>query len=76
MSLVFSCQKRGEKRANESQCGYTDTPREDVAGIKGCHFVRNDHETAPIFYFYSFFPFKRLSEFEGYIVSLLPYHSK
>lgn len=52
MSLVFSCQKRKKKRANESQRGYTDTPREYVAGIKGCHFVRDDHKTAPIFYFH------------------------
>lgn len=48
--------KAEKKRANESQCGYTDIPREDVAGIKGCHFVRDDHKTAPIFYFRFFFP--------------------
>lgn len=46
MSTVFSCQKL-KRRAKESLERYPDTPWEDVAGIKVCHFVRNDHKTAP-----------------------------
>lgn len=44
--------------------------------MKACHFVRNDHETAPPPPFPPFFLKQTLSEFEGYIVSVLPYHSK
>lgn len=65
MSLVFSCQKWKKTRANESQCGYTDIPREDAAGIKACHFVRDDHKTAPIFYFCFFFPLKDCQDLKG-----------
>lgn len=43
--------------------------------IKLCHFVRDDHKTAPFFLSFLFLK-QTLSEFEGYIVSALPYHSK
>lgn len=41
-----------KKRANEIQCEYSDIPRKDVAGIKVCHLVKDDHKTAPIFIFF------------------------
>lgn len=51
MSPVFSCQKQ-KRRVKESRDRYSDIPREDVARMKACHFVKDDHETAP-----PFFPF-------------------
>ncbi len=51
MSPVFSCQKQ-KRRAKESWDRYSDIPRQDVAGMKACHFVRDDHETAPLFFFF------------------------
>lgn len=46
MSPVFSCQKQ-KRRAKESRERYSDIPGEDVARMKACHFVRDDHETVP-----------------------------
>lgn len=54
MSPVFSCQKQ-KRRAKESWDRYSDIPRKDMAGMKACHFVRDDHETAPLFFFSFFF---------------------
>lgn len=51
MSPVFPCQQQ-KRRAKESWDRYSDIPREDVAGMKACHFVRDDHETAPLFFFF------------------------
>lgn len=62
---------KAKRRAKESWDRYSDIPREDVAGMKACHFVTDDHETAPLFFFL-FFLNQTLSEFEGYIVSVLP----
>lgn len=68
---------KAKRRAKESWDRYSDIPREDVAGMKACHFVTDDHETAPFFFFSIFFFLNQtLSEFEGYIVSVLPYRSK
>lgn len=39
--------ERKSGRAKESLDRYSDIPREDVAGMKACHFVRDDHGTAP-----------------------------
>lgn len=44
--------KARKKRAKESWYRNSDIPREDVAGMKACHFVRDDHETAPFFPFF------------------------
>lgn len=52
LSFPAKSKKGGQK---ESWDRYSDIPREDVAGMKACHFVRNDHETAPLFSFFSFF---------------------
>lgn len=63
---------KAKRRVKESWDRYSDIPREDVAGMKACHFVTDDHETAPLFLFSIFFLNQTLSEFEGYIVSVLP----
>lgn len=46
---------KAKRRAKESWDRYSDIPREDVAGMKACHFVTDDHETAPLFFFLFFF---------------------
>lgn len=48
---------KAKRRAKESWDRYSDIPREDVAGMKACHFVTDDHETAPLFFFSIFFLF-------------------
>lgn len=45
---------KAKRRAKESWDRYSDIPREDVAGMKACHFVTDDHETAPLFFFFFF----------------------
>lgn len=46
---------KAKRRAKESWDRYSDIPREDVAGMKACHFVTDDHETAPLLFFFFFF---------------------
>lgn len=43
---------KAKRRAKESWDRYSDIPREDVAGMKACHFVTDDHETAPLLFFF------------------------
>lgn len=38
---------KAKKEGKESGERYSDIPGEDVARMKACHFVRDDHETAP-----------------------------
>lgn len=47
--LLFQKQKG---RAKESCERYGDIPQEDVPAMKACHFVRNDHGTALLRFFF------------------------
>lgn len=53
MSPVFSCRKQKikNKEGKKSQDRYNDMPREDVTGMKACHFVRDVHEMPPFLFF-------------------------